>query len=71
MVLAAKTETVSVITMSDSNVALAKRPAITGTFPMGLHKISPSPRKPSAIAVIQISSIVASSAILALFYLGS
>ena len=71
MVFAARTETVSVITMAGSNVALAKRPAITGIFPMGLHRISPSPRKLSAIAVTHISSIVASLAILTLFYLSS
>ena len=60
IVLATNEATVSVIIRSGSNVARAKRPPMIGTVPIGLHKISPSPRKASAMATQQISSIITS-----------
>src|ERR687898_3477529 len=50
----------SVITRSGSNDARASRPPIIGTLPIGLARISPSPRKASATATTQISARVAS-----------
>src|SRR5918995_4152140 len=50
----------SVITRSGSNDARASRPPIMGMLPIGLARISPSPRKASATATTQISALVAS-----------
>src|SRR5262245_8400586 len=50
----------SVMTRSGSNVARARRPPIIGTLPIGLARISPSPRKTSATATTQTSARVAS-----------
>ena len=48
----------SVITSSGSNVALASRPPIIGSVPIGLARISPSSRKHSASATAQTSARV-------------
>ncbi len=48
----------SVITRSGSKLARARRPPIIGTLPIGLARISPSPRKHSAIATTQYSARV-------------
>src|SRR4029450_856396 len=50
----------SVITRSGSKAARASRPPIVGTLPIGLARISPSPRNASATATTQISARVAS-----------
>src|SRR2546430_5810065 len=49
----------SVMTRSGSKAALASRPPIIGTLPIGLARISPSPRNASATATTQISARVA------------
>src|SRR5918994_1536818 len=41
--------------------ARASRPPIIGTLPIGLARISPSPRNASATATTQISALVASA----------
>ena len=48
----------SVITRSGSKVARARRPPIIGMVPMGLARISPSPRKHSATATTHTSARV-------------
>src|SRR5262249_5356565 len=50
----------SVTTRSGSKVARARRPPIIGTFPIGLARISRSPRNTSATATTQTSARVAS-----------
>src|SRR5438270_6838437 len=49
----------SVMTRSGSKAARASRPPIMGTLPIGLARISPSPRNASATATTQISARVA------------
>ena len=51
---------VSVSIRSGSKLARASRPAATGNGPIGWHSSSPSPRKASASATRQISSMLAS-----------
>ena len=46
----------SVMARSGSKVARARRPPIIGMVPMGLARISPSPRKHSAIATTHTSA---------------
>ena len=48
----------SVMTRSGSKVARARRPPIIGMVPIGLARISPSPRKHSATATTQTSARV-------------
>src|SRR4051794_3506882 len=56
----------SVITRSGSKLARASRPPIIGTLPIGLARISPSPRKHSAIATTQYSARVIRSVVSAI-----
>ncbi len=48
----------SVMTSSGATVALARRPPIIGSVPIGLARISPSPRNASATATAQTSARV-------------
>src|SRR5947208_10294582 len=58
-VFATSSASPSVMTRSGSKAARASRPPIMGTLPIGLARISPSPRNASATATTQISARVA------------
>src|SRR2546421_3130676 len=59
-VFATSSASPSVMTRSGSKATRASRPPIMGTLPIGLARISPSPRNASATATTQISARVAS-----------
>ena len=56
----------SVMHRSGSNVARASRPPIIGIVPMGLARISPSPRKHSATATTHTSARVTCTPVVSL-----
>ena len=59
--LAMRRASPSVIARSGSKVARARRPPIIGMVPIGLQRISPSPRKHSAMATTHTSARVTRS----------